>query len=132
MLLRSDSYADANDWDEPVDAFTKSLRNSSLDEVVHLVHGALPVPDGRWSEYIRLVSYTELDRVSELLRSTVPNALEPVYTPTRQSRPHVSVKSREQPNGVDDRQGQQKNSEMSQGSIVDELVAVIPGEDREK
>lgn len=74
LLLRSNSYAAAEGWDDLVHAFTESLKDPSLDEMILLLHTAVSVSHEERSGYIRPISYSKLDSVPRLL-STAPSAL---------------------------------------------------------
>lgn len=111
-----------------MDAFTESLKNSPLDEIVHLVHTAITGPEGRRPEYVRLVSYTRMDEVAQLIRSVVPNALTPVPTPAHRKPPPVKVKSGGQPDGDYDRRRQQRNTGVPQEMSVGRSRVDVSGE----
>ena len=121
--LRSNSYAYAKGWDDLVQTFTESLGNSFLDEVILLVHTALPSPPGRQGfGLIRTVSYDALDGVPDLLRRMAPNPPRTCATPVHRKvakRPYVEVVTGVHPNSNPDRQGQKKRVEMPQEAITD-------------
>ena len=91
LLLRSNSYADAKCWDDLVYAFTESLRNSTLDEIIHLLHADDPGLHGWRSKYVRPVSYDRLDEVPQLLLSMAPNTLRTGSTPAYQQQPRTDI-----------------------------------------
>ena len=70
MLLRFNSYAVAEDWDDLVHAFTESLKDSSLDEMILLLHTTISGPHEKRSEYIRPVSYIRLGDIPKLVMSS--------------------------------------------------------------
>ena len=74
--LRSNSYANAKGWDGLTYAFTESLKNSSLNEMILLLHTSIPGPRGWRLEYVRPVYYNRLDNVPKLLLSTTWRALD--------------------------------------------------------
>lgn len=117
-----------------MDVFTESLRNSSFDEIVHLVHTTIPGPDGWRSKYVHPVSYNQLDEVSELFHLVVPNTFKPVPTPPRLKKPPVKVKSGEQPDGDREERQQQKNTQMPRGMsmLINKSGSVVPREGHEK
>ena len=131
LLLRPNSYADANDWDDLVYAFTESLKDSSLDEMILLVHASIHGPYERRPNYVRPVSYNELDEVPKLLLSVIPNSLRSGTTSVRRQRPHVEEATRIQPN---DGRGQEKRVEMPQKRITDgtEPETGMAGRDHEQ
>ena len=133
-LLRSDSYANANCWDDLVYAFTGSLRDSFLDEIVLLLHADIPGPDGWRSEYVRPVSYDSLDEVPELLLSTTPSALRAGATITCQRRPRIEVETGWQPYGNHDGQWEQVLADIPSEMISDgeEAEVATPGLDYEE
>ena len=102
-LLRPNSYANAEGWDDLVYTFTRSLKNSSLDEMVLLAHTVLPDPCEQRQKYVRLVFYRRLDDVPKLLTGAL-SALTSSATSTRQQRPRVEVATGARPDG--DHKGQ--------------------------
>ena len=134
LPLRSNSYANAKGWDNLTHVFTESLRNSSLDEMILLVHTATPSPYGWPPKYVRLVSYNKLEEVPKLLLSAAPSGLRSGAISVRQERPHVEVGTGIQPNGDREEQGQHKRVEMVQERITDETEAeaVTSGGDHEE
>ena len=119
LLLRSNSYADAKCWEDLVYAFTESLKNSSLDEIVLLLHTAIPGSHGWRSKYVRPVSYDRLDEVPRLLLSMAPNTLRAGIVPAVQQQPRVEVATGEQPDEEHDEQGQPKHIDIPQERIND-------------
>jgi len=135
LLLRPNSYTDAESWDDLVHAFTRSLKNSSLDEMILLMHATIPSPHERRPKYVRLVSYNRLDRVPKLLFSGKSSDLRSGTTSAHQQRPYVEVATRAQPCGDHDIQGQQKHIDgTSQEKIHDdeEAEAVMTGGNQEE
>jgi hypothetical protein len=117
-LLRCNSYAEAKGWGDLENAFTESLKNSSLDEFVLLLCTTLPGPRG-WSKYVRPVSYNTLGKVPELLLSIPPNASRAGNIPARQQRPLVEAATGVRPDGDHGRQGRQERIDISQERIAD-------------
>jgi hypothetical protein len=74
LLLKPNSYANAEGWDDLVHALTES-NHSSLDEMILLVYKGIPGPYKQRPKYVRLVSYNRLDEVPKLLLSVAPSAL---------------------------------------------------------
>jgi hypothetical protein len=128
LLLRPNSYADAEGWDDLVHAFIESLNRSFLDEMILLVCTGIPE---RWPKYVRLVSYNIPDEVPELLRSVAPSILRSGTTSARQQQPHVEVVARVQSDNDHDRRGQKRRVEMPQESVADgkEAEADMSGRD---
>ena len=134
LLLISNSYAGAKCWDDLVYAFTESLRNSNLDEIILLLHTAIPGSRGWRSKYVRSVSYNWLDEVPELLLSMAPNTVRTGTAPAYQQRPHIEVATGVQPDGDRDIQGEPKHIDIPQEKITDgkEVETVTPGGDHEQ
>ena len=124
-LLRSYSYAEAKGWDGLVCAFTESLKNSSLDEFIHLTDINIPGPQGRLPEHVRPVSYYTLDEVPELLLSMVPGVLWTGASHAPQQRPQVKVVTGVQSDGDHDGQGQQEYTDTPQERVVDRGEAEV-------
>ena len=133
-MLRSDSYTDAKCWDDLVYAFTESLRGSSLDEIVLLLHTSIPCSSGWRSKYVRPVLYNWLDEVPKLLLSMAPNTLRPGTTPAYLQRPHVEVATGVQPSGDHDRQEEPKHIDIPPERITDgkEVEPATSSGDHEK
>jgi hypothetical protein len=134
LLLRPNSYAAAENWDDLVYAFTESLRYSSLDEMILLLHTAILGPPGWRSKYVRLVSYDRLGEVRKLLLSTAPNALRTGPTPVHPQRSHIEVATGVQPDGDHDGEGQKKYIDVPRESIAEDKEAEVdmPGGDHEE
>ena len=116
-LLRSNSYACAESWDDLVRAFTESLGNSSLDEMILLLHTTIPSPLGWRLGCVRTVSYDALDEVPKLLRSMPPNAFRTGATPTNQEQPNVGVVSGIRPKAFSKHKAKvEEQSNLSRGS----------------
>jgi hypothetical protein len=94
--------------------FIKSLKNSSLDEFILLLHADISGSHGGWSKYVRPVFYNTLDEVPKLLRSMAPDA-----TLAHQQRSHVEAATGVQPEDVHDWQGQQEFIDVPQEWIAD-------------
>ena len=132
FLLKSNSYIDAESWYDLEVAFTESLKNSSLDEIILLLHTSIPAPCGWRSEYVRPVFYNRLDEVPNLLLSTAPSVLRTGGTLTHQQRPHV-VATGAQPDGNRDEEENQKCTDTPPETIADwEEEVVTPGWDYEE
>ena len=134
LLLRPNSYAAAESWDDLVHVFTRSLKNSSLDEMILLMRATIPGPHERRPKYVRLVSYNRLDGVPKLLLSGKSGDLSGA-TSARQQRPHVGAATGAQPGGDHGIQGQQKHIDGTpQEKIHDggEAEAVTAGGDHEE
>ena len=83
LLLRSNSYADAEGWDDLVCAFTESLKHSTLDEMILLLHAGTSGPREQRLEYVRPVTYNTRKEIPQRLRLTAPGALKAGATPAR-------------------------------------------------
>jgi len=70
-LLNIDAlrYADAFDWRGLVNVFTKSLSDSTLDEMVLLLYIRAPKYQGWVSRYVRTVMYENVEEIPGLLRA---------------------------------------------------------------
>lgn len=75
LLLRSNSYTDAKNWNDLVHAFTESLKHPFRDEMILLLHKTLPGPCGRWSEHVFPITYDTLGGVPKLLLAKVPSTI---------------------------------------------------------
>ena len=62
-------YADAYDWRGLVNVFTKSLSDSTLDEMVLLLHSKAPKYEAWVSRYVRIVMYENLEEIPDRLRA---------------------------------------------------------------
>jgi hypothetical protein len=115
-------------------AFTESLKNSSLDEFIHLMYAHIPGPPGRLPKYVRPVSYDMLDEVPALLLSMAPSASRTGAPPAHQQRPHLEVVTGVQSDGGHDWQGQQEHTDVPQERVADGegTEAVASGEDHEQ
>ena len=132
LLLRFNSYADAQSWDDLEYACTESLKNTSLDEIILLLHTTIPGSHGRRSKYVRQVFYNRLDEVPELLLSMAPGALRAVATITQQQRPHVEAATGVQSED-DYGQEQEKCIDIPQERIADVTEeVVVAGGDHEQ
>lgn len=118
MLLRPNSYADAEDWDDLVHASIESLKHSSLDEMILLVHNTIPGQYEERPKYVRLVTYSTLDEIPRLL-STTPAALRTGSAAAHQERQRAEVATEVQPDGDGDEQAQEEHVEIPQRSIAD-------------
>ena len=117
LLLRPNSYADAKSWENLVYAFTETLRNSPLDEIILLLHNNIPGPQGWRSKYVRPVSYGRLDEIPKLVLSTpAPGALRIIAFPQRS---HIEGEKGAQPDDDRDGQEQQKCIDVPQESIAE-------------
>jgi len=114
--------------------FTGSLGGSSLDEIIRLLHTAIPNPGGWQSKYVRSISYGRLDEVHKLLLSTAPSALRIGTTPVHSQWSQVEAVTEVQPDGGLDGEGQQKFIDVPQESIAEdkEVEAVVPSGDHEE
>ena len=134
FLLRPNSYADAEGWDDLVQAFAESLKHSSLDEMILLLHTATPGPYEQPLEHVRPVSYNLLDDVPQLLLSIPPGALRTGPTRSHQQRPHVEEATGAPPGDNSDGQGEQKRISIPQEGAADgkEAEAIISDRDYEE
>ena len=134
LLLRSNSYANAEGWGDLVHAFTDPLKNSPLDEIILLLHTATPGPIERQSKYIRPVFYDRLDEVPELLLSMNPSDLWTDPTPAHQRRPHTGTATGVLPDSNHGGQRQQKRIETPEERIAQgkEAGVAVHGGDHEE
>jgi len=130
LLLRSNSYADAKDWDDLVHTFTEWLEDSSLDEIILLLHSATPGPQQQPPKHVRPVAYNRLGQVRRLLLSP-PSALEAGVTPVYQQQPHIEAVTEVQPDSDHGGHGQHERIDIPEDRISDEKEAdvVISGGD---
>ena len=108
-LLRSISYANAKSWDDLVHAFAEPLKNSSLDEIILLLHTTSPGPDAPCPKHVRSVFYNRLEEVPELLLSKTPSTLRTDAIPTNRRWPRAGAATGVQPNSDHDGRRQQKH-----------------------
>ena len=112
LLLRPNSYVDAEDWDDLVHVSTESLKHSSLDGMTLLLHTSISGPLEQQSEFIRQVSYSTLDEVPKLLLSMTLSALGAGLAPAHQQRPHVEAETGVQADIGRDGQGQDEGIDI--------------------
>jgi len=134
LLLRRNSYVDAKNWDDLTYAFTESLRNSSLDEMILLLYAALPSPQGWRSKYVRPVSHDRLDEVPKLLLSTVSGAFKTGAALAHWQWPYVDPTAGVQPDDDHGGQGGQKHIDVPEERITNgkEAEVVVSGGDQEE
>ena len=118
LLLKPDSYTNANSWRDLAHAFTGSLKDSSHDEMILLINTSILGPRVWRSKHVRAVTYRRLDEVIKLL-STAPNASRTGLIPSNQQRPHVEAVTEVQPDGDEDAQEEQNHIDVPQEKIVD-------------
>ena len=104
-------------WDDLEFALAESLTNTSLDEMILLLHNGHPGPYGRRWNHVRPVVYTRLDEIPTLLLAD-PNTLS---TPAHQQRPRPAPVTGVQPDGGHHEQDQRTNA--PEGRIADENEA---------
>ena len=133
LLLKPDSYTNANSWRDLAHAFTGSLKNSFLDEMILLIHTNMYDPRVWGSKYVRAVTYRRLDEVPKLL-STAPSASRTGLIPSNQQRSHVEAVTGVQPDCDEDEQEEQNRIEIPRESIADgrEAEAATSGGDHEE
>jgi len=108
-LLRLSSYADVKDWGDLVHTFTEWLEDSSLDEIILLLHT---------TKHVRTVSYDQLDGVAKLLLSA-PGVLGAGTSPACRQQPHVRAVTGAQHDSDCDGQGQHGHTDIPEDSIFD-------------
>jgi len=108
-LLRFSSYADAKDWNDLVHAFTDWLEDSSLDEIVLLLHT---------TKHVRTVSYDRLDGIPKLLLPA-PGALGTGTAPAYRQQPHTGAVTGAHHDSDYDGQGQHGHTDIPEDSIFD-------------
>ena len=131
LLLRPNSYANAEGWDDLVQAFTESLEHTSLDEMILLLHVDIPGPYEHQTEYVRPVFYKTLEEVPHLLLSAAPSALRASATSAHQGRQRVEEATRVQPDDDQDGQAEEEHDEMPRERTSDGTEAVTPDEEYE-
>jgi len=136
-LLIPNSYANAKSWDDLAYTSVESLKNSSLDEMILLLHTATPSPQGWWPKYVRPVSYNRLDEVPELLLSPTPSTLRTGPTLSYQQRANVGAATGVRPHDDHDGPGQQERIDsIPQEKVADrkeaEAEAIVSGGDHEQ
>ena len=116
------SYVDAKDRDDLVPAFTDSLKNSSPDEMIHLLHVSVHGP--------RPVSYSRLSEIPRLLLSATPGALRIDDDLVDQQQPHVEAVTGTQSEGQEE---QKRIDDVPQERVMDvkEAEMVMPSEHHE-
>ena len=119
LVLRSNSYADAKDWNDLVHAFTESLKHPSSDKMILLLHKAIPGLHGRWSDHVFPVAYDTRDGIPELLLSNPPRAVRTVITRASQQQQHAKKVTEAQPNRDHDKQSQPTPTDAPQSEVVD-------------
>jgi len=122
-LLRFSSYADANDWGDLVHTFTEWLEDSSLDEIILLLHT---------TKHVRTVFYDRLDGIPKLLLPA-PDALGTGTTPAYRQQPHIGAVTGAQHDSDHDGQRQRGHADIPEDSIFDGKEAnVISGANNEE
>ena len=71
------SYAEALDWRGLVNVFTKSLSDSTLDEMVLLLYSKAQKFQGWVSRYVRTVMYENLEEILDHLRAKAAGCADP-------------------------------------------------------
>ena len=85
LLLKLNSYADANYWDDLVHVLTESLNHSPINEMILLVRTGIPSQYEQRPKCVSLVPYERLNEVLKLL-SLDPSALGSGTTSVRKQR----------------------------------------------
>jgi len=88
LLLRSSRYADAKDWDDLLSVFVESVKKSSPDDMILLLHSTNPGPHEQHSEWVRPISHSQLSEIPQLLASS---ALKTGDAPAEEQRSHVEA-----------------------------------------
>jgi len=134
FILRFSSYANAESWDDLVHAFVEPLKNSSLDEMILLLHTATPGPDAPHPRHVRPVFYDRLDEVPELLLSKTPSALRTDAIHTNRWSPRAGAATVVQRSSDRDGRRQQKRTEIPEERIAHgkEADEAVPGGDHEE
>lgn len=120
LVLRSNSYADANDWDDLVHAFTESLKHPSPDEMILLLHKNTPGRCEEWSEHVCPVTYSTLGGIPKLLLPKPPSAVRTGVTHAQQHQ-HVEWETEAQPDPAHGRQREPTPIEVVSDSKEAEL-----------
>jgi len=119
LSLKPSRYAAAKGWGDLVDAFAESLKDSSLDEMILLLHAAIHDPCEQRLECVRPVSYNTLDGIPQLLISTAPRVLRAGVTTVHQGRQRIEVTTGGQPGGGKDGKARQEHAEIPSEWIAD-------------
>ena len=119
LLLKPHRYAAAERWGDLVNAFAESLKDSSLDEMILLLHATIPNPREQRLECVRQVSYDTLDGIPQLLISTAPRVLRTSTIPVDQGRQRIEVVTGGEPDGGKDGQAEQEHVEIPPERIAD-------------
>jgi hypothetical protein len=106
-------YAEATDWWGLVMVFTKWLADSSLDEIILLLHSRAPKYQGWVSRYVRTVMYGSIEEIPDRLRAKAAS-----YTD-----PHAPVDSSPNPPPPSGHQAELENDDGQQ------KLPVLPEED---
>ena len=130
-------YADAPDWRELVNVFMKSLSDSTLDEMILLLHSKAPKYRGSVSRHARTVFYENVEEIPDRLHTKAAGRTEtpvgPPSFPTPEGRTigfknddgqekHPELPEEEAPNPGD--------SEPSVDNLGQEGASVTPEEIR--
>ena len=134
LILRPKSYANAESWDNLVHAFAEPLQNSSLDEIILLLHTATPGPDAPPPKYVRPVFYDQLYEVLELLLLKAPSTLRTDTIPTNRRWPHDGAATGVQPGSDHGGRRRRKRTEIPGERIAPgrEAEVAVPGGDHEE
>ena len=124
LLLKPDSYTNANSWRDLAHTFTGSLKNSSLDEMILLIHTNMYDPRVWGSKYVRAVTYRRLDEVPKLL-STAPSAPRTGLIPSHQQRPRAEEATEVQPDSNNGEQEKPESIEIPRERITDGREAEV-------
>ena len=87
LVLRSNSYTNAKDWDGLMRALVESLKRSPPDEMILLLRDTASGRPERLSEHVRPVTYHLLYRVPKQLLSNAPNIMRTIITRAPQQQP---------------------------------------------
>jgi len=123
LLLRSSRYADAKDWDDLLSVFAESVKKSSPDDIILLLHTTNPGLHEQHSEWVRPISHSQLSEIPQLL---APSALKTGDAPAEEQRSNVEAAIVPRSDG----QGQQKpidNTPRERAVDGKKAGAVVPG-----
>jgi len=134
LILRSASYANAEGWGDLIHAFAEPLEDSSLDEIILLLHTTTHGPDPPRQKYVRPVSYDEVNEVPALLLSEAPNPLRTDAIRTNQWRPRVGTAMGVPPGNDQGARRRQMRIEIPEERVAHrkETEEAMPGDDHEE
>lgn len=108
-------YADAFDWRGLENVFTKSLSDSTLDEMVLLLHTRAPKYRGWVSRYVRIVMYEKIEEIPDRLRTKATGRID---TRVPVEPPPGFQTTEERPIEPENDDGQQKHPDLPEEDVL--------------